>query len=223
MNGNVILISGGLDSSVLAYDVIARSGKAKNILLKLETEPHTIQMEAELIATCNIFFALKRYYPKKDIRLFLTKIPMFSQNSKLFQNGEPYKENVPYEVPYRNLIYIAYACQIANATKCNHVYIAIHKNDELQHYSDANYPFYRDMVKVLSHYNDVQLKAPYAKITKAELIKHALSINKQQVKELINISVSCYEPTIEKGVIIPCGICPSCVNRKKALQEVGLC
>ena len=208
----IVILSGGLDSTVLTYFI-------KN----LNYNPYAITFNygakhnrKEIICamkTCKLLGI-----PHKLITIPLDSL--FTSSSLLVSN----KHDIPKEdysvdnqkqtvVPNRNMILLALAVGVAEDMGISTVFYGAHKNDYAI-YPDCRPEFVEYLSKASKKgtYHKVEIVAPFVHKTKAEI-----------VKEGINLSVpfqntwSCYV-----GGGSPCGSCGTCREREKAFEEAGV-
>ena len=70
---------------------------------------------------------------------------------------------------------------------------------------------FNELLEVASPDN-IEIKAPCINLTKEEIVKLGLKF-----KAPMDLSYSCY-----KGDDEPCGVCESCMRRKRAFKKTGM-
>jgi 7-cyano-7-deazaguanine synthase len=221
MPTNVVLLSGGLDSSILAAQLSQTKGPASVHALSVHYgQRHSRELEAasEVAAYLEISH---RVVDLQGLRSLLNS----SQTSDdvPVPHGHYADPNMRLTVvPNRNMILLAIAAGYAislterEGIGPSTVYLANHAGDHAV-YPDCRPEFTAAMNVALglSHYTDsiCQLDSPYKLKTKGEIIK----AYGQNLSPLYAMTWSCYE-----GGRYHCGKCGTCVERKEAFLEAGV-
>ncbi len=209
----VVLLSGGIDSTVLMYSLIA----------DYEVYPLTIDYgqthKKEVYAARNVCEArggwlLKRwkYLDLGNLRFVL---PSALTGVGDVPSGGYDKETMSQTVvPNRNMIFLSVAAGYAEGIKANHVAYAAHTEDHYL-YPDTRPEFIDsigDTIK-LGTGGKVRLTEPFTYKTKTDIV----ALGKMLVVPY-KLTWSCY-----KGGDVHCGVCSTCIERKKAfkLAKVG--
>jgi 7-cyano-7-deazaguanine synthase len=108
------------------------------------------------------------------------------------------------------MIMLSIAAGYAEAHSIPDIYYAAHAGDWAI-YPDCRKSFVdsaAETIKLASAWNPVTLKAPFAEMTKKEIVAIG-----RKLEVPFELTWSCY-----KGGDKPCGKCPTCVERIEALQ-----
>jgi 7-cyano-7-deazaguanine synthase len=123
-------------------------------------------------------------------------------------------------VPARNTIFLAYALAWAEVLGATDIYIGVNAVD-FSGYPDCRPEFIKSFQKTANlatkagvERKGIAIRTPLINMTKAEIIRKGISLGVDYA-----ITHSCYNPS-EKG--IPCGVCDSCLLRKKGFKEAGI-
>lgn len=209
MKDSVIIVSGGMDSITLLYDMQDRIalgisfdyGSNHNAREIPFAELHCKRLGIKHI-TINLDF-MHQYF-KSSLLDGADAIP----------EGHYAADNMKSTVvPFRNGIMLSIAAGIAESNGLKNVLIANHGGDHTI-YPDCRPEFIDAMNQATKAgtYVDVNVLAPYTNITKSDIARRG--------KELgIDYSEtwSCY-----KGGERHCGKCGTCVERKEALADAGI-
>ena len=204
----IVLLSGGLDSTVLTHYVMRRRDRMPIALSFNYGQRHKKELN------------LARQTAKKlGIKHKIIKIPL----DKLFDNsalldkktkmpGEHYthKNQRVTVVPNRNMIMLSFAIGLAENLKICEVYYAAHKNDHAI-YPDCRPAFLNPMNKASMHatYSCVQVLAPFINKTKKDLVGIGYKLDIDFLT-----TWSCYE-----GKKFACGTCATCQERLEAFHK----
>ena len=116
-------------------------------------------------------------------------------------------------VPGRNTVFTSIGLAYAESI-CADIIIVGWNNEEGLTFPDNSKEFldkFNELVEVGSP-DSIKIKAPVVNLNKEELVKLGIEINAP-----IELSYSCY-----KGEDKPCGVCESCMRRKRAFKNLGI-
>lgn len=209
MKDSVIIVSGGMDSITLLYDMRER------ISLGISFDYGSNHNVRE------ISFA-KLHCERLGIRHVVIKLGFMHEyfKSSLLEGADAIPEGSYADenmkstvVPFRNGIMLSIAAGIAESCGLKYVMMANHGGDHAI-YPDCRLEFVRAMSEATKTgtYPGIEVLAPYTELTKADIAcrgKH-LGIDYSE-------TWSCY-----KGGKRHCGKCGTCVERKEALREAGI-
>jgi len=200
----ILLASGGMDSTVLSYD-LAQKGK-NIILLFLDYGQHCKDKEYE---------TLKNVAPliyRNNIRIVKIGDIYRESQSRMIVEANLWKDSVTSEdlyLPYRNLLFLSIASAYAQSLGIKNVYSAFINSNHAKEI-DCSMEFFTKLDALLAEYGSVQINMPYREMSKKDVAKLGLSLNVP-----IAITFSC-----QVNSQTPCGVCPNCVDRLKALNEI---
>lgn len=122
------------------------------------------------------------------------------------------KGMIPTYVPNRNMVLLSIAVAYAESVGAREVYYGAHRGDRYS-YWDCTPQFVSRLNGVLGlrPENPVSVRAPFVGKTKAEIVKIGLALGVDY-----SHTWSCY-----RGGRVPCGSCPSCVERGLAFRRAG--
>ena len=203
----VVVLSGGLDSSTVAYWAKTQGYQIYPITFKYGQiavkETNAAQKIAENLDT-NI----------KIIDLSALK-EIFSGATSLVNRDIPLTSefSAPIIVPFRNAIFLSAAVAYSITVGSKEIFYGAQGSDEM-FYPDCRREFYEVFEKAarLGTCEEIKILAPFSSSTKAGLIKEGAKLGVP-----FTLTWSCYLDG-EKH----CGKCESCVNRKKAFKEAGV-
>ena len=223
----VVLLSGGLDSTTLAYLT------AKELKPYLQNRVFTLTFDygqrhkkelASASKTSKKIGAVKHEVIKFDLTTWggssLTdkkiKIPL---KRALFNNEKMTAKSIPNTyVPARNTIFLAFALSYAEAINACEIYIGVNSVD-YSGYVDCRKSFidrFQQLIKVATvagvNGKVIKIKTPLINLTKEEIIKlgERLHVNWAD-------TWSCY-----MGGKIACGLCDSCQLRLNGFALAGI-
>tara|TARA_R110001632_G_scaffold630_9_gene2227 strand:- start:380 stop:997 length:618 start_codon:yes stop_codon:yes gene_type:complete len=205
MNNKVILLaSGGLDSTTMAYWLLDKG--IDFIPLFIKYGQHCVDTELE---------TLKSVLPKTHIDkieiIDISSVYKYS-NSKFINEANLWEEEITADdlyIPYRNILILTLAASFAQSLKINEVYSAFINSNHAKEI-DCSKEFFSRMEMMLGEYGAIKIKMPFLEMTKFEVAQ--IGIN---VKAPIGKTFSC-----QASSEIPCGACPNCVDRLEALNNL---
>ena len=225
----VVLLSGGLDSSTLAYLAVKKSPPYLQNRVYSLTFDYGQSHKKELVSAKKIarkIGAIEHKIIKFDLTLWggssLTdrkiKIP---QNRKIpkTNKGKLIPKSIPNTyVPARNTIFLTFAMAYAEAIKADEIYIGVNSID-YSGYVDCRPIFikkFQELVKVATvagvQGKAIKIKTPLINMTKDEIVK---------LGEKLGVpwgnTWSCY-----MGERLACGVCDSCQLRLKGFMQAGV-
>jgi 7-cyano-7-deazaguanine synthase len=185
----VHLLSGGIDSTVMLYD------------LRNQKHPvHCLLVDYGQAHATNELSSAKKTCKKLDVMFTEFKLPTI--NGSTLTNGVG--SNI---VPNRNAILISCAVAVAINAKALMVTYACNA-DDAKNFPDCRPEFFNAMRNAISYAETgIELCAPYLHTTKKEICAIGNSLNVPLLE-----TWSCYQ-----GGIAPCGKCDACIKRQEAL------
>lgn len=116
-------------------------------------------------------------------------------------------------VPGRNIVFTAIATSFAEATGAEKIIVGWDLEEAVT-FPDNSKEFLNTFNDVLEigTLDDIKIEAPVIDMTKKDIVKLGLKINAP-----IDLSYSCYMGEEEH-----CGVCESCMRRKRAFDDVGV-
>lgn len=205
----VILLSGGLDSSVCLYYAISR-GYDVHCLTFDYGQRHKKEIKlAKAIAK------------KAKSKWQLVKISLPWKGSSLLDKKQkiPQKRKIDTDipstyVPARNIIFLSFAASYAESIKAEAIFIGANEID-YSGYPDCRKEFLDAFSATLkkgtkrgTQGSKTVIHAPLVKKNKQQIVKMALNL-----KVPLELTWSCYV-----GGRKPCGVCDSCVLRKQGFK-----
>lgn len=207
----VIILSGGLDSTTLLYD-LDRQGYDLYPITFFYGQKHQKEIEcAKLICADMSLRQNWIAYPLTS----LAKIGGSALTDPRIAVPEGHYKDESMKttvVPNRNMIMLSFAIAHAIAIGAEKVYYGAHAGDH-DIYPDCRVEFVLAMqtAAALCHYKPIKVKAPYLLKSKADIVKRGLELGVPYEK-----TWTCY-----KGEALACGKCGSCIERKEGFEKNG--
>lgn len=177
------LLSGGLDSVTMLYDLHSQGHKIHCLLVDYKQQ-HIQELQFARIHT-------------HRLGLLFTTVTLWTLKGSLLLDGKG-----TWEVPIRNSVLLSLAVNHAAYAKADTVTIGCNTDDAAE-FPDCRKEFLDAFrATVLSAGHNIDICAPYLDKTKAEIVDIARSLN-VPMHEIW----SCY-----KGGKKPCGECPACLK-----------
>lgn len=217
--GAVVLLSGGLDSSVLLHRVARRVVPDKLYAMSFHYgQRHQRELE---MARCQMAeIEIPGGHVVQDISFYGE---LLNGSSALIPGGPDVpsrdsitaaEKNQPVTyVPNRNMVLLSLAAAFAEANGCSTVYYGAHQQDDYS-YWDCTQSFVERMNAVLqlNRRQPVGVEAPFVRLAKAEIVLEGVRLGVD-----FSNTWSCYE-----GQQYPCGLCPTCAERGRAFADAGV-
>ncbi|HAW08358.1 MAG TPA: 7-cyano-7-deazaguanine synthase [Bacteroidetes bacterium] len=204
MNENsVLLCSGGMDSTTLAYWMIEKH--IDFIPLFINYGQHCLHTEVTTL--------LEVIPNKLKERIQIINISQVYRDSKSCLIKEPDLWNdvitdKDFFLPYRNLLLMTVGAAFAQSNNCSFLYAAFINSNHAKEI-DCSTRFFKDLSEVLKDYGTVNIKLPFRDLSKFEVAKLGILL-----KAPIGKTFSC-----QASAVVPCGACPNCVDRLDALKH----
>ena len=216
MKKAVVLLSGGLDSSVAIH--LAKAEGFEVYALSFDYgQKHNKELE------CAKATAIKVGAVQHNIvtlQLNLWGGSSLTDSSMDVEDGDVTRTDIPPTyVPARNMVFLSVAASYAEAIGAQDIFIGVSEVD-YSGYVDCREEFIEAMenainmgtVAAVEKGMKFKIHAPFIHKTKAEEIKLG-----EQLKVDWSLTWSCY-----RGGAKPCGTCDSCLLRAKAFKEAGV-
>ncbi len=208
----VVLHSGGIDSTVTA--AVAKKEGYELYMLHFDYGQRTEIKERSCFAAIGKVFKAKRQ------EIANVKFLHWIGHSSLTDEHIPVPEGEPKGipstyVPFRNGIFLSLAAAWAETIKANTIFIGVMDEDG-PGYPDTTEAFIESMEKAINlgrkPESACKIMTPIVHMSKAEVVKLGI-----EMLVPFGMTWSCYESDD-----IACGVCQSCIMRKRAFEEAGL-
>jgi 7-cyano-7-deazaguanine synthase len=194
-SASVLLLSGGIESTTLLAQ-LADAGEPVQALFidygqrgaaeeRRAAETHCGRLGVELVA------------------LDLARV------GATFRRGQERKHHVP--LPHRNLVALSLGLSYATNLGAKRLYLAANRDDATEQPS-SSHAFLAQFRLMCGLLGDVELRAPYLDLTKADVIRRGVELGVDY-----DSTYSCL-----LGYPVHCGRCPQCVKRREAFRAAGL-
>jgi 7-cyano-7-deazaguanine synthase len=201
----ILLASGGLDSTTLAYWLIDQGISFCPVFINYGQHC----METELSTLVDVMPSTH----KKLIKVLNVSDVYRGSSSRLISEPNLWKEKVTHTdfyLPYRNLLFLTIGASYALAHGYVEIYTAFINSNHAKEI-DCSAVFFNDLTSLLSDYGTIRVLMPFKTMTKYEVAKIGLSLHAP-----IGRTFSC-----QSSATIPCGACPNCVDRLEALKQLS--
>ncbi len=200
MSKVVLLLSGGIDSTVLLYYLKSLGHEVSAVTFDYGQKNWKEIKMVKLLAE------------KTQTPLKIFKIRNLSELAKSSLLGkEPASPNQTFFVPGRNAIFLSLATAYAQSIGAEEVVYGSTLED-YNDYPDCRPEFVENFSKAMEVAYGVKVSAPFINKSKSEIVK----IGKELGVDF-KLTWSCYYSGRKH-----CGKCPACLKRKKAFEENGI-
>ncbi|MDX9974185.1 MAG: 7-cyano-7-deazaguanine synthase QueC [FCB group bacterium] len=212
----VVLLSGGLDSSVLLHHVARELGCVPPHALSFNYgQRHSRELEcaryqAEAVGARHRVIDIS--FLGELLRDGSTLLRGAAEVPDLAELSESDLTQPPTYVPNRNMMFLSLAAAYAEANGIRDLYYGAQAQDEYG-YWDCTRDFLERIngVLALNRRDAVRIHAPFVADRKAESVRRGLALGVAFAH-----TWSCY-----RGDELACGTCPTCVERLNAFREAG--
>ena len=220
-NKGVVILSGGLDSTILTNLLHHYSTNPSENLYALSfcyNQRHKIELE-KASKTCELLNIKHKIIHIEFLSDIIENVSALSGNKKIdVPTMDEVKDNsqpITY-VPFRNMLFLTLAASFAESNDCKYILIGAQAGD-LYGYWDCTSEFMSSFNEVLklNRKHNIKLVAPFVKMSKAEEI-----IIGDNLKVDFSNTHTCYNGVDEFGR--SCGKCPTCTERLNNFAKVGI-
>lgn len=200
----VVLASGGMDSTVLLWDLAAQGFQP--IPLFVDYGQHCRAHERETLG--------KVIPPSCQERLQVVSVADVYRhtNSAMIVEKDLWKDEISADdlyLPYRTLLLLAVGATFAQQLGSITLYSGFINSNHAKEV-DCSAEFFIRLHSVFGAYDGVRLELPYRNLSKYEVAKRGIELGAP-----IALTFSC-----QASSRVPCGACPNCVDRLTALQQL---
>lgn len=217
-SGAVVLLSGGMDSTVLAHHVVRELGHNPVHVLAFDYgQRHAQELDCarEQAGILNVdsFRIVDLGFVGEMVAAGTTLVHGGDEVPDLASLDDSQLSQPPTYVPNRNMLLLSLAAAYAEAQGIADVFYGAQAQDEYG-YWDCATDFLERMnaVLALNRKDAVRIYAPFVTLSKTELVGRGEALGVDFAK-----TWSCY-----RGGEKPCETCPTCVERAKAFAESGI-
>lgn len=205
----VLLLSGGVDSTTLLYDLLTQGFEVHPISF-IYGQKHKLEVGCAQASCTKLGIELEIV----DVSFFGGLAPSALTRPGIeIPDGHYEEESMKVTVvPNRNMVLISLATSFALSIGAHKVYYAAHSGDHAI-YPDCRPEFLIQLGKALKlcDYEKVYLMAPYMYWTKSDIVRKGLELGVDY-----SLTWSCY-----RGGAKACGKCGTCVERLEAFKRIG--
>jgi 7-cyano-7-deazaguanine synthase len=188
---NLVLLSGGMDSTLALYSAIA-SGQYTTALSIDYGQPHCVQ---EMSAAASIAHH--------------AEVPLVRARVQLVGVHTPGAV-----VPARNMVLLSLAANWLDEQGGGTVFFGACADDD-EGFPDCRQEFVAEFNQLMHRCElHVQVRAPWINMTKTQMLLKMIDV--PGVEEAVGMSYSCYAGTEE-----PCGVCEACRKRQRAFDQLS--
>lgn len=200
----VLLSSGGMDSTTLAY-WLQKQG-TPFVPLFINYGQHCVDTEYQ---------TLKQVIPS-DLRDAIQTIDISQvyqgATSKLIIEPNLWTDNMagdPLYLPYRNLLMLSVGAAFAQAHGYSRLFAGFINSNHAKEI-DCSASFFIELDKILCEYGSVRIEMPFREMSKYEVACIGINLNVP-----LGTTFSC-----QAASVVPCGACPNCVDRLEAFKQL---
>lgn len=211
---SAVLLSGGLDSAVLLAEEAAR-GDVQPVYVSVGLAWESAERTAveALLSSDALGTGLR---PLASLSVDMRDV---YPDTHWAVGGQPPAFHTPDEdvyLPGRNVVLLGKAAVYCAAAHLDRLVIGTLAHNP---FPDATPAFRTAMAEALSLglAHPLQIDAPYADVSKAEVIRRGLSLGVP-----LDLTLSCMNPIHRAREVVHCGLCSKCRERHHAFLEAGI-
>ena len=207
---SVIILSGGLDSTVGLY---AERARAQRVLAVSFDYGQRHRKELEFAAATCARLGVEHVVVNLSVLTALMSRSALTSDVEVPDGHYAEASMTSTVVPNRNMIMLSIAAAVALTNKCGHVVYGAHAGDH-DIYPDCRPQFVEALALALTRcdYSPLELEAPFVEMTKADIVSLGAQLDVPFAD-----TWSCY-----RGQDAHCGRCGTCVERREAFILAGV-
>lgn len=229
----MVILSGGLDSTILLYYMINELGIDKNDIIALSfklsdkkdfiinNDPNKLLYQNNMV---ELDFAQKT---TKTLNIkhvivdvtYMNNILDFMRKSEKHDLNSTNKNKQTTSMPFRNMILMSNAFAFAQMNECDEIYVGYQKQDQYG-YWDTNMEFVNKLNSIAALNPDaknVKIVCPFVELSKSDEILIGLKHNVP-----FENTWTCYNPVFQNDELKQCGKCLSCKERLHCFEKVNI-
>lgn len=218
MSGGVVLLSGGMDSTVLVHHLVRELNVSPVHVIAFDygqrhkRELDCAKVQAEAVGA-DSFRVIDMGFVGELVAAGTSLVEGGAEVPDLASLDESELAQPPTYVPNRNMMLLSLAAAYAEAQGVSDVFYGAQAHDEYG-YWDCTVEFLERINAVLSlnRGDGITVRAPFVELKKSALVTLGMKLGVDFAQ-----TWSCY-----RGGEHPCGTCPTCVERVKAFAEAGV-
>lgn len=205
MKRALVMVSGGLDSTTVCYLLVSQGTEIQPVFF--DYGQHCAETEW---AKVNEVLPEIAVQPER-----LNISDVFSgSTSRMIVEADLWREAVLDDdlyIPYRTMLFFAVAAARAQTLEIPDVYSGFINSNHAKEI-DCSTAFMNNLEELSKGVGAVRFHTPFREKSKADVVRKALELGVP-----IGRTFSC-----QASSAFPCGACPNCVERLKALKEAGI-
>ncbi len=216
----VILLSGGIDSTT-TLAIAKKEGYSLYAMSFRYGQKNRFELDAAR-RIAKLFGVKRHLIIDIDLRLIGGSALTDNIDVPKGRTEQEIESGIPVTyVPARNTIFLSFALGWAEVLRAEDIFIGVNSID-YSGYPDCREEYIRAFEKManlalketIEGRMKIRIRTPLIKMRKSEIIKKGLELGVDY-----SMTISCYDPLPDGR---PCGLCDSCILRKKAFQELNM-
>lgn len=220
-NKSIVILSGGLDSTILTNLLANVAYDPTNNLLAVSfnyNQRHKVEL-TKAAKTCELLHITHKIINIEFLSDLVANVSALSGQKivdvpNMDQIEDPSQPQT--YVPFRNQLFLTLAASLAESNDCKNIFIGAQSGD-LYGYWDCSSTFMERFNQLISlnHKHQITIHAPFAKLSKADEICIGVALNVD-----FKNTHTCYRGVDVDGK--SCGTCPTCTERLNNFRQLGL-
>ena len=203
-NDGILLASGGMDSTTLAYWL--KANEIDFIPVFINYGQHCVKTEYE-----SLINVIPLEYKEKIKVIDVSSVYKHSK-SRFIVPANLWEDKLSADdlyIPYRNVLLLTIGASVAQTLGFKNVYSAFINSNHAKEI-DCSSNFFDRLEDLLTEFGSIKINMPFRNYSKYEVARLGISLQAP-----IAITFSC-----QASSVIPCGACPNCVDRLNALKQI---
>jgi 7-cyano-7-deazaguanine synthase len=214
MMDSVVIVSGGMDSVTLLHYLVKQEKRDPAVMTFQYGQKHSREIGCAKAQVALLGIKAHMIVDLRATQAIFGTSALVSEDITIPDMQDVVGDNQPATyVPNRNMLFLAYAVAYAESLKVDTVFYGAQAHD-LYGYWDTTPEFLARLnnVYALNRKDAVKIEAPFVNYSKADVLRMGVALGVDYAQ-----TWSCYA-----GQDKACGKCPTCAERLKAFEEMGL-
>ena len=206
----IVVLSGGLDSTVVLYDAVAHNSTQSVKAISFNYGQRHVK-ELECARAVSLMVGIEhKIIDLTSLTELLGASSLINSSINIPEGHYTDSSMKSTVVPNRNMILLSVAAAWAISEKFDAIAYGAHAGDHTI-YPDCRDEFVESLARTLklADWHPIEVLRPFVKLSKGDIVKRGVELGAP-----FQHTWSCY-----KGGEIHCGLCGTCVERKEAFGE----
>lgn len=213
----LIMLSGGIDSTVLAYSLVKQQEERPYAVAFKYGQRHGIEVHCAKMQAADLDIPIKIIDLTSVFETF--KSALCGTYNRVPTTEEVLGDAQPIiYVPWRNAIFLSVCLGLAESLNIPKIYYGAQQNDNYEFFDTTpQFIAYMNLLTSLNRKHQCTIEATFKETQKKDIVQLGMDLGVDFERV-----ISCYNPTTTCLHVRACGVCPSCTQRLKAFRTLRI-